>query len=115
MNRHSMGLVKLCFGWQGKTAHITWTQGKELIYLLPPLLVKPKEREPQPCPSRRRTWLDTHPFLFPIPSLQLWQPDTQKHRSWDTHRHGFAQKHRKVRTPQCPGDKYAGKKKIGGG
>ena len=40
MNRHRMSLAELCFDWQGKTAHINWTQGKELIYLPPPPLVE---------------------------------------------------------------------------
>lgn len=74
-----MSLAKLCFDWQGKTARINWTQGKELIYLLSPRLVEPKERKPHLCPSRRMC-LDTYPFFPLIPSLHLWQPDTQKHR-----------------------------------
>lgn len=113
MNRHSMGLVKLCFGCRAKLLTLPGPgQGAHLLTSSPS--GKAKGKRTAPLPQQMENMPEHTPLLFPILSLQLWQPDTQKHRSWDTHCHGFAQKHRKVRTPQCPGDKYTGKKIRGG-
>lgn len=83
MNRHRMGLAKLCFDWQLKTAHITWDKDKDLFDLLPPLLLEPKGTEThiQAPAEGKRAW------ALPPSSLPSHLCDAG---SQDTHCHGFA-------------------------